>query len=303
MHRLLISLLSLFFFITVLLAAPTEARAADVIRDGTELTLDLTAANACYALPASLRRPEPCEGFTPERVETPSEINGAHMLVMGFVHLPSGAPAQLLLMRQKSDVAFVNEGIAQALVRGYAKGAAGKVSKNARGDVGNAFVVSSGNAPFVRGTVDLRDDKPSVLVPAYSHHEFIAMYTKGSIYTFVAMGPENDADALRKIVEDAMVTTTVTHPVRHDEGASDSQNVSYQIGRLIAYVLIAALLGAVGVWSHRRTKRQQAEWEARAREAAMHSYGQYGQYGAPPPWHPSYQPPPGGGPPSPPPPT
>lgn len=274
--RRVVGLLAIVIAIVVY---PNVAHATDVIQDRGELTVDLTSANACFIRPANLRRAEPCTGFTPEAVDVPSKIDGQDMIVLALLHLPSGVAGQVLVMRQVSELTYVDRGTAERYVEGFGKGAAKSVSTTATARTSNIRIVPSGNASFVRASIDITDTKTGVIVPAFAHQELLLIHTKGATYIVASLGPDAETEALKKIVDDIMATAVVTHPIT----VSESRDVSYLIGQVMAYAIIAGVLIVAAIYSHRRSKRQQAEWQAWQAQQQQYQPHQY------PPYHPQYQ--------------
>lgn len=91
----------------------------------------------------------------------------------------------------------------------------------------NASIVPTPGGGFVRGSVDISDAKPTPLLRFFEHHELLAVYTRAASYVVVVMGPASASAAMQKLVEDAMVTTRVAHPVPAYEG----RDVSEELGR------------------------------------------------------------------------
>lgn len=220
-------------------------------------------------------------------------MSEAHVLASALVHLSDDAVGYLSLLRHNNKASSVHRGTAEDYATGYGKGVAKGLSKTAKSKMTNAFVVPSAGGSehggFLRGSVDITDSSPTPLLELLEHHELVAVYTKDASYVLVVMGPARATAAMTKIVEDAMVTTTVAHPIPAYEG----KDVSRELGRFTGYALVLALGLGLAAYSHHRGKRAAATWQA---QQAARSYGPYhghhGQHGphAPPP----HGPPPSG---------
>ena len=287
-------LLALVVVVVGITCWPRAARANDVIRDGDAFQVDLTPAHACFIAPAELRNAEACEGFEPEAARASAKVSEAHVLASALVHLSDDAVGYLSLLRAENKASSVHRGTAEAYVTGYGKGVAKGLSKTAKSKMTNAFVVPSPRGAehggFLRGSVDISDSNPTPLLALSEHHELVSVYTKDAAYILVVMGPARATAAITKIVEDAMVTTTVAHPIPAYEG----KDVSGQLGEIVGATLVLAVGLIVGAYAHEHKKRAAAAaWLARE-AAGPHAptYGYYGRHGDQPP--PPHGPPPSG---------
>jgi hypothetical protein len=245
-----------------------------------------------------LRNAEACQGFTPEAARAPAKVSEAHVLASALVHLSDDAVGYLSLLRAENKASSVHRGTAEAYVTGYGKGVAKGLSKTAKSKMTNAFVVPSPRGAehggFLRGSVDISDSSPTPLLALSEHHELVSVYTKDAAYMLVVMGPARATAAITKIVEDAMVTTTVAHPIPTYEG----KDVSREVGQLMGYALVLALGLGFAAYSHHRSKRAAvAAWQARQQAAGPQApyhgyYGPHGPHGEQPP--PPHGPPPSG---------
>lgn len=252
------------FAVLVVVFWPAVAHANDVITDGDELRIDLTKARACFIVPTELRSVEACEGFTPDAVRGPTELEGARLLARGLVHLTNDAVGFVMLFRHDSKASSVHLGTAEGYATAYGKGAAKKLSKTATSKMTNAFVVPGPGGPesggFLRGSVEISDPNPPPIMRFFEHHELAAVYTKSAAYVLVVMGPNSATKAMIELVEDAMVSTRVAHPIPAYEG----KDVSEDVGRFVGYALVLALGLGAAAYSHRKSQRAAvAEWQAR----------------------------------------
>ncbi len=274
-----------FVFFIVALVASSRASAA-LVKDGTDFSVDVSAARICWVYPHELRIDADCEGLTPDDVEADLDRDfKSRAFAMGLVHMERlGEEVRLAVVTITKVTVFGAVAADNDGAKDYARGAEEELRNDlpigARLRPSDVHMVKPGAHPLLRGTfaIDgIPETSDKKLTEQQIHH---AVFTEDGGYVVVWVGRHEDKTRLETLADAAAPSIHVARPA----GTRKQLEKKFEAVFTLVFAAISGIVIVVVLVFVTRKRQQPA-------------YG-YGYYGtpAPPPahpppysaWHPSH---------------
>jgi len=265
------SILALFIALAALFFV--RPASAAVVRDGTEFSVDLSAAHICWVLPHDLRDPADCVGLQPDTVEADLDRDFRQKAVaMGLVRLErDGEEADLAVLTITKVTVFGAVAADPEGAKDYTTGAEEELKKDlpigGRLAPSNVKMVKPGALPLIRAVFTINgipETSDKKLTEQQIHH---AVFTKDGGYVVVWVGRHSARTRLETLADAAAPTIAVAHPA----GTRGQLEKTFEgIFTIIFAAIGAVVIGVAALVAFLRKKSQ----------PAYAGYGAYGGYGA-----------------------
>jgi hypothetical protein len=248
---------------------PDQARSEPVtIRDGAELSVDVTSLHACIVHPRALRDDASCAGLQPDAVNVPKDTSDTRTVAISVIRFGDGALGAFGVgfIRGRPDEPTSDDDAAK--VMGSATEEFRKTippDAKVRSEPVQLVRVAHG-AAAVRARYDIDNLAPALAV--MEHMTMLMVPTAKGTYVVTLGGPRGHAAEIDAALERLMPSLMVASPAHgHD--------VSAELGKSLAKLLLPLVIGLACYIAHRRAKKrtlEQQKWAESERET-LDRYG------------------------------